>query len=133
MAVDYRRVFLASRNREEFKTERAAQKDLCRLLVGREEVWCKPKRLGRIDILTRELIIEVKKYTSHNAKCAIGQVLVYHALHPHLTPTIALIGKPVKLYNEVGKTHGLNVFWALPCGKWEIGHLVRKKKCKDIT
>lgn len=84
------------------------------------EVKCK---YGRIDLITNELLVEVKKYSSHNAKMALGQVLVYATLYDHLKPTLAFLGSENQLYNEVGEKFGINIWWVQD-GIWSVGYSI---------
>lgn len=117
--VDLRKTFNLRQNiYPSFSSEKEAQISLGKILNGRLEVKCK---YGRIDVLTDEYIIEVKKYSSHGAKMALGQILVYATLYDYLQPTVAFLGEEKVLWNEVGEQWGINVWWTLD-GRWQIGY-----------
>ena len=77
-------------------------RELNQILGGTTEVRTP---VGRLDLLTDNLIIEAKK--ASKAKHAIGQLLCYEIYHPRPNRAIALIGYPPKWAPEV-------------CEKWNI-------------
>jgi hypothetical protein len=58
---------------------------------------------GKIDVLTAQVIYEVKNFREW--KAAIGQVLVYQYYYPERTPTIYLFGKATKEHRALIQKH----------------------------
>lgn len=69
---------------------------------------------GFIDVLTKDMVIEVKAIKLW--KAAIGQVFVYQTFYPRRKPAIALFDYqtssiPTSLVDEVCKKLGIKVYW----------------------
>jgi hypothetical protein len=79
---------VAIKTRERKSEEREAQLKLAKTLSGEIEV---ATRLGRIDVLTPEEIIEVKLWGGW--KCALGQILVYGDYYPNHRKKIHCCGR----------------------------------------
>ena len=97
--------------REQLMTEDDYRNLLQCIIGGRKEV---KTPLGNIDLLTDDLIVEVKKSSCHRDKQAIGQVLVYSAYYPNHTKVVALIGRPEQTrVNEICEDLGIiyMIFW----------------------
>jgi hypothetical protein len=58
---------------------------------------------GKIDVLTAQVIYEVKNFREW--KAAIGQVLVYQYYYPERTPAIYLFGKATKEHRALIQKH----------------------------
>ncbi|BAY41965.1 hypothetical protein NIES2111_63610 (plasmid) [Nostoc sp. NIES-2111] len=58
---------------------------------------------GRVDVLTKVYVIEVKK--ACNWKHGIGQALVYQFYYPNKKPVLFLFGKDVDLYRPIAQEH----------------------------
>jgi hypothetical protein len=82
--LDYKQVPKAKRTNREFEV----RDKIAMLTNGEKEVWC---AAGRIDVLTQNMIVEVKKIALW--KAAIGQVLSYHVYYPRHEMVIHLFGK----------------------------------------
>ena len=105
---------------EPFLNEKDAQVSLSNLLGGRMEVKCK---YGRVDLITNELIVEVKRVSGW--KGALGQIMTYHLEYEDLYPVIALLGtsKNYRVINEVCEHWHIGCLWADKDGTWEVGYL----------
>jgi hypothetical protein len=71
------------------QVEAQAQADLAACLDGAKLEVSTP--VGRIDILTNDEVIEVKRYASW--KHALGQAIAYSVFYPALRPRIHLVGR----------------------------------------
>lgn len=77
--------------------------------------------IGRIDLLTDDLIIECKHSSSTGDKHALGQVLSYKAYYPAHKPCVALIGRPAQApFAEICEDLGVGylIYWN---NRWQIG------------
>jgi hypothetical protein len=76
--------------------------------------------IGRIDIINNDLIVEVKKASTHGNKAAIGQALCYTYYYPGYIPAIALIGSPESaILREVCSNYKIMYFYFWN-GLWQL-------------
>ncbi|MUH00374.1 hypothetical protein F7734_52140 [Scytonema sp. UIC 10036] len=73
---------------------------LAAVLKGVREV---ANNAGRVDVLTKEYVIEVK--TASDWKHGIGQVLVYSLYYPNKKPVLLLFGEDIEIYRSIAQEH----------------------------
>ncbi|WP_375506105.1 hypothetical protein [uncultured Nostoc sp.] len=80
--------------------EERVSNQLAEILGGIRET---PNPSGRVDVLTKLYVIEVKK--ACNWKHGIGQALVYQFYYPNKKPVLFLFGEDLSLYRDLAKKH----------------------------
>lgn len=87
--------------------ERKIQKKLQKKLGGEVEVKTK---VGKIDLLTDDLLIEIKEYD--NWKCALGQLIAYSIFHPEKEKCMYLFDvrdKDTKYIRKICKSQNIDL------------------------
>lgn len=93
----------------DLRSESSYRNELQAILGGYAEIRTP---IGKIDLLTNDLVIEVKHYSTHGNKSAIGQAICYSYYYPDHRPAIALIGKPRSdMLSAICAEHGLLYFY----------------------
>lgn len=99
--------------------ESAYQHHLASLIGGKLEHYI--KGVGRIDIMTNDLAIEVKN-TTHFIR-ALGQALCYaYSMGGSYLPTVALFGKENRRVIEIASYYGFLVLYTQPGEVWYIAN-----------